>query len=203
MKFPLPQIVKRLFPELIWKMPAGGNALYFTFDDGPCPQVTPWVLDELDKYDAKATFFCIGKNAELYPELVELIKTRGHSVGNHTYSHTKGWAKRTGEYVEDIELANSFLSSTLFRPPYGRITKHQIKRLSARYHIIMWDIISRDYSSVVSPRKCIREVMPHVREGSVIVFHDSLKASRNLFYALPRILESVHKQGYKCRAIDL
>lgn len=197
-----PKFIKRMFPELTWSL-KGTGTLYLTFDDGPNPQVTPWVLDQLAKYGAKATFFCIGKNAEMYPELVERIKAEGHAIGNHTYSHCKGWGKNTGAYIEDVELANSFLGSTLFRSPYGRITKTKMRRLSTRYHIIMWSIISRDYSSVVSPRQCIREVIPHVQEGAIIVFHDSLKASRNLYYALPRILETVHSRGYKCLSIDL
>lgn len=191
-----------MFPELTWNLESPAT-IYLTFDDGPNPQVTPWVLDQLAKYNAKATFFCIGKNAEMYPEIVQRTKDEGHSIGNHTYSHCKGWGKNTGAYIEDVELANSFLGSTLFRPPYGRITKSKIRRLSARYHIIMWDILSRDYSAVVSPRKCIREVVPHLRPGAIIVFHDSLKASRNLYYALPRILATIHSHGYQCRAIDL
>lgn len=202
MYFRPPKFIKRLFSELTWNLP-GTGVLYLTFDDGPNPQVTPWVLDQLAKYDAKATFFCIGKNAELYPEIVERIKAEGHAIGNHTYSHTKGWGKNAGAYFEDVELANGFLGSTLFRPPYGRVSAAQIRRLSARYHIIMWDILSRDYSAIVSPRKCIKEVVPHIREGSIIVFHDSLKASRNLYYALPRILENIHSRGYRCHAIDL
>lgn len=202
MYFRPPKFIKRLYPELTWNL-QGIGVLYLTFDDGPNPQVTPWVLDQLAKYNAKATFFCIGKNAELYPEIVERIKAEGHAIGNHTYSHTKGWGKNAGAYIEDVELANGFLGSTLFRPPYGRMSVAQMRRLSVRYHIIMWDILSRDYSSVVSPRKCIREVVPHIRDGAIVVFHDSLKASRNLYYALPRILENIHSRGYQCHAIDL
>lgn len=202
MYFRPPRFFKKLYPELNWSI-QGSDALYLTFDDGPNPQVTPWVLDQLAIYGAKATFFCIGKNAELYPEIIERIRNEGHSVGNHTYSHTKGWGKNTGAYIEDVELANDSLHATLFRPPYGRIRKGQMRRLSVRYHIIMWDILSRDYSSIVSPRKCVREVLPHLRGGSIIAFHDSLKASRNLYYALPVILKAIHHEGYKCKAIDL
>lgn len=191
-----------MFPELTWNI-ADQKSIFLTFDDGPNPQVTPWVLDLLARHGAKATFFCIGKNAELYPELVDRIRAEGHAIGNHTYSHTKNWRRQTGEYVEDVELGNAFLGSTLFRPPYGRIGKAKIRRLSVRYHIVMWDILSRDYSSMVSPRKCVREVVPFLRPGAIVVFHDSLKASRNLYYALPRVLEAIDLRGLKCRAIDL
>lgn len=190
-------------PELTWNFNGNDKTIYLTFDDGPNPQITPWVLEQLAKYDAKATFFCIGKNAELYPEVVEQVKAAGHIVGNHTYSHTKGWGKNTGAYVDDVELANSFLHATLFRPPYGRISRGQTRRLSSRYHIVMWDILSRDYSAIVTPEQCVKEVIPHIRAGSIIVFHDSLKASRNLGYALPIVLEEIYSQGYKCQSIEL
>lgn len=202
MYFRPPGFLKKLFPQLHWHL-HDDFTIHLTFDDGPNPQVTPWVLDQLARYEAKATFFCIGKNAELYPKIVERIKAEGHAIGNHTYSHTKGWGKNTGAYVEDVELANGFLGTTLFRPPYGRISRSQIRRLSTRYHIIMWDILSRDYSAVVSPQKCVQEVVPHLRGGSIIVFHDSLKASRNLYYALPLVLEAIKNAGYHCRSIDL
>lgn len=202
MYFRPPKFVRRMFPELIWSI-NNTATIYLTFDDGPNPQVTPWVMEQLAQYNAKATFFCIGKNAEMHPEIVEQLKKEGHSIGNHTYSHCKGWGKNTGAYIEDVELANGFLGSTLFRPPYGRIRTSSIRRLSSRYHIIMWDILSRDYSSVVSPQKCVKEVVPHLRDGSIIVFHDSLKASRNLYHALPIILKEIYSRGYQCQAIDL
>lgn len=179
------------------------DAVFLTFDDGPHKQITPWVLDLLRKYDAKATFFCIGKNAEQNPDLVARILSEGHSIGNHTYSHTKSLNKRCGAYIEDVDLARSFIQSNLFRPPYGRLTPSKMRRLSDRYHIIMWDILSRDYSRLISHHRCVREVVPHLRGGSIIAFHDSLKASRNLHYALPRVLEAIKDRGLQCRRIEL
>lgn len=202
MYFRPPNFIKRLFPQLHWSLPSD-DSVFLTFDDGPTPEVTQWVLDELDKYNAKATFFCIGKNAELHPDILALVRQRGHSIGNHTYSHNKGWGMGCERYIEDVDLGNSFLHSTLVRPPYGRISKSQIRRLSERYHLIMWDILSRDYSKVVSPEKCVREVVPHLRAGSIIVFHDSVKASPNLYHTLPIVLEAIQAKGLRCRAIDL
>lgn len=202
MYFRPPKCIKRLFPQLNWSLPAD-DAIFLTFDDGPTPQVTDWVLEQLDKYNAKATFFCIGKNAELHPEILERVRSRGHSIGNHTYSHNKGWQMGCERYVEDVDLGNTFLKSNLVRPPYGRATRAQIRRLSERYHLIMWDILSRDYSKVVSPQRCVREVVPHLRAGSIVVFHDSVKASNNLYYALPIVLEAIKEKGLQCRAIEL
>ncbi|MEG0467171.1 MAG: polysaccharide deacetylase family protein [Mucinivorans sp.] len=179
------------------------SSIFITFDDGPQPQITPWVLDTLSKYNAKATFFCIGKNAEQYPEILERIRAEGHAVGNHTYSHCKGWGTKSGAYLQDVDMANTYLHTNLFRPPYGRISREQALQLSVRYKIVMWDILSRDYSSIVSHRRCVREVLPHLRGGSIIAFHDSLKASRNMRYTLPRLLAQATEQGFTCRAIEL
>lgn len=202
MYFRPPKFIRRLFPELNWYFEQQ-DSVFLTFDDGPHPIVTPWVLDQLDKYGAKATFFCIGKNAELYPEIVERIRSSGHSLGNHTYSHTKTLGQSCELYVEDVDLANQSIGATLFRPPYGRIGRSQIRRLSSRYKIVMWDILSRDYSSVISPERCVREVVPHLRGGSIIVFHDSIKASRNLYHALPIVLQAIAERGLRCKNIEL
>lgn len=202
MFFRPPKFFKRLFPQLNWHF-QDTDSVFLTFDDGPHPIVTPWVLGELSKYNAKATFFCIGKNAEMHPEIVAQIKAEGHSVGNHTYSHTKSLRQSCELYVEDVDMANEFVNASLFRPPYGRLSLSQIRRLSARYKIIMWDILSRDYSSVVSPEQCVREVVPHLRGGSIIVFHDSLKASRNLYHTLPLVLQAISEKGLKSKNIEL
>lgn len=191
-----------MFPALVWNIDQS-DSIFLTFDDGPTKHITPWVLDMLAKYDAKATFFCIGKNAEQHPDIVERILAEGHAIGNHTYSHTKSLNNRFSAYIEDVELARTFLKSNLFRPPYGRITTSKMRRLSDQYHIIMWDILSRDYSRLVSHRRCVREVVPHLRGGSIVAFHDSLKASRNMRYALPRVLEAIKDKGLKCRPIEL
>lgn len=200
-----PKIVKRLFPDLRWNFCSEQNAkrVFLTFDDGPTDEYTPWILDRLDEYDAKATFFCLGKNVEQRGKVFEEIIRRGHAVGNHSYSHVKGWGVATGRYVEDIDLADSFIGSNLFRPPYGRITPAQSRRLSERYNMIMWDVLSRDYSQLISPAACLDNVVKNVRGGSIVVFHDSEKAFRNLEYTLPRALEYLTEEGYKMEPIIL
>ncbi len=196
-------VVGRIIPSLVWTLPSV-DSVFLTFDDGPCPHTTPWVLDILRKYNAKATFFCIGKNAEQHPELIQRILDEGHSIGNHTYSHTKALLGSVEQYVEDVDLANAHLrGSNLFRPPYGRISVSKARRLRDRYHIIMWDIVSRDYSRYVSRRGCVMEVVPYIRGGSIIAFHDSLKSSHNMRYALPRVLDAIIEGGFRCRSIEL
>ena len=202
MRFKPPKFLRRLMPELIWDLPAEGK-VYLTFDDGPTPGVTEWILDELAKRGARATFFCLGKNAEQYPDLHDRIIAEGHRVGNHTYSHQKGWEMSLERYVEDVDFGNQFLRTDLFRPPYGRIKPSQARVLSERYHLIMWDIISRDYSQLVSPRKCLRNVTKYLQPGSIVVFHDSLKSYRNMRYALPRVLDKIKAAGLECGAIEL
>ena len=200
-----PKIVKRLFPDLIWSFSQQevDGKVFITFDDGPTPEITPWILDTLSKFDAKATFFCLGKNVEQYPELFQMILEGGHAVGNHTYSHQKGWEMRTGRYVEDVDLADNFIHSNLFRPPYGRIKPAQARRLSERYKLIMWDVLSRDYSQLVSPRSCLNNVVKHVKSGSIVLFHDSRKAYRNLSYTLPRTLGFLRSKGLESVKIEL
>jgi peptidoglycan/xylan/chitin deacetylase (PgdA/CDA1 family) len=190
-----PILLMKLFPELIWrfkgKEQADHNHVYLTFDDGPTPGVTSWVLDTLRQYEAKGTFFCLGKNVEKHPDIYKQIIEEGHSVGNHTYSHLKGWQMDNTEYFNDIELAGNFISSNLFRPPYGRFKTSQIKYLSENYQIVMWDVLSQDYSTTVSPDKVLTNVLENVREGSIVVFHDSVKAEPNLTSVLPRVLDSL------------
>ncbi len=191
-----------MFPSLIWSMPET-DSVYLTFDDGPTPGVTEFILDRLAEYDAKATFFCLGKNAEQHPHLFRMIVEGGHRIGNHTYSHQKGWNMSLERYLEDVDFANGLLRSDLFRPPYGRITPMQARRIGERYHIVMWDVLSRDYSQFVSPRSCLHNVTRHVRGGSIVAFHDSVKSFRNMRYALPRTLEYLREKGLKCAAIEL
>lgn len=200
------KFIKRIFPDLIWTLtqePASEGRVFLTFDDGPTPEVTPWILDTLDKFNAKATFFCLGKNVEQYPELAADILARGHALCNHTYSHMKGWGMPIGRYVEDVDLADNFIHSNLFRPPYGRIKPVQARRLSERYKMVMWDVLSRDYSQFVSPASCLRNVTKHVEAGSIVVFHDSRKAYRNMSYALPRTLEFIADRGLRSDKIEL
>jgi peptidoglycan/xylan/chitin deacetylase (PgdA/CDA1 family) len=197
-----PKFLTKIFPNLIWCIPDETEAVFLTFDDGPTKDLTPWVLDQLKKYDAKATFFCLGKNVEMNPEIFERIKAEGHIIGNHTYSHLKGWATQTAQYVQDVDFANGFLKSKLFRPPYGRIKPSQFKILKQRYKIIMWDVLSMDYSKRVSPRRVVNNVNNHLHPGAIIVFHDSKKAERSLRYALPRVLESISQKGLKFKGIE-
>ena len=203
MRIKPPKIIRKLFPSFIWNFPDEKDGIFITFDDGPRPEVTPWVLDLLDKYNAKATFFCIGKNVEMFPELFEEVKRRGHAVGNHSYSHVKGWGMHTGDYVRDIDIAGDMIRSNLFRPPYARIGTNQARVLGERYKIIMWDIISRDYNQALSGDACARNVIPHLEPGAIIVFHDSIKCSRNLFEALPQVLEAIKAKGLVCKRIEL
>ena len=203
MRIKPPKIIRKLFPSFIWNFPDEKDGIFITFDDGPRPEVTTWVLDLLDKYNAKATFFCIGKNVEMFPELFEEVKRRGHAVGNHSYSHVKGWGMHTGDYVRDIDIAGDMIRSNLFRPPYARIGTNQARVLGERYKIIMWDIISRDYNQALSGDACARNVIPHLEPGAIIVFHDSIKCSRNLFEALPQVLEAIKAKGLVCKRIEL
>ncbi len=201
MKLKPPKFLRRIMPDLIWERPSH-DAIYLTFDDGPTPGVTKWILHTLRKYRAKATFFELGKNAEMYPDLHERILQEGHKIGNHTYSHQKGWRMSLERYIEDVDFANSFLKSDLFRPPYGQITPSQSRYLATRYKIIMWDIISLDYESKISPKDCLRNVTKHMEAGSIIVFHDSEKSFHNMSYALPRVLEQAKQMGLRCEVLN-
>lgn len=191
-----------MLPDLIWEMKSD-KSVYLTFDDGPTPGITEWILATLDKYDAKATFFLLGRNVEMYPELYRKIVDAGHAVGNHTYSHQRGWNMSLEDYVDDVEFAHSFIESNLFRPPYAQITPSQSKFLGQRYKLIMWDILSRDYSPRVSPTGCLNNVIKYLEAGSLIVFHDSEKSFRNMSYALPHVLVRIEEMGLKCNKIEL
>ena len=203
MYFRAPGILHRIFPDFIWHFPEEENAIFLTFDDGPSPEVTPWVLDCLDEYGVKATFFCLGKNVEMHPQLYAEILRRGHATGNHSYSHLKGWGMDTGAYIRDVDTAAEHIHSNLFRPPYGRIGPRQAKMLSERYKLIMWDILSRDYSRTLSGKRCVKNVVKHLRPGAIIVFHDSVKSAQNLWYALPKVLEAIAEHGLECKKIEL
>jgi peptidoglycan/xylan/chitin deacetylase (PgdA/CDA1 family) len=202
MRFTPPKFLKRMAPGLIWDM-EGEPDVYLTFDDGPTPGNTEWIIETLAKYDAKATFFCLGKNVEQYPDTFRKLIEAGHKAGNHTYSHQKGWSMSLERYVEDVDFANQFIHTDLFRPPYGRIKLSQARILSERYTLVMWDVLSRDYSSLITPRQCTRNVLKHVRAGSIVVFHDSWKSARNMRYALPRVLQYLKDNGLKCSVIEV
>ena len=202
MKIKPPKFVRRLMPDLIWEI-EDEQGVFLTFDDGPTPGVTEWILAMLERYDAKATFFVLGKNVEMYPDLYQKILDAGHKVGNHTYSHQKGWAMSLERYLEDIDFAGDIVHSELFRPPYARVTPAQMKAVAKRYKVVMWDIVSRDYNRALSPESCLRNVTKYLAPGSIVVFHDSEKAFKNMSYALPRTLEFIREKGLKCKIIEL
>lgn len=198
---------KVLFNRLVWKMPVGDTpAVYLTFDDGPHPIATPFVLDQLAKYNAKATFFCIGKNVEEYPGIYNDIIQHGHSVGNHTHNHLNGWYTGKEKYIQNIEQAGEYINTRLFRPPYGRIRRGQINALIKRkrpYNIYMWDVLSGDFDTNISPEQCLANVLNNIEPGSIVVFHDSQKAWDRMSYTLPKVLEHCRNNNWKPEALPL
>ncbi len=199
-----PLLYRLLFPEAIWRIKRRGRkVVYLTFDDGPIPEVTPWVLDVLDKENVKATFFMVGDNVRRHPELYEEIKRRGHSYGNHTMHHVQGMKTSTRAYLRDIEEADALIDSSLFRPPHGIMRWAQSRALRNHYNIVMYDLVTRDYDPSIRPDKILRNVMDYVRNGSIIVFHDSLRSERNLRYALPLAIKWFKKEGYEFLPIDM
>ncbi|MBQ3237449.1 MAG: polysaccharide deacetylase family protein [Bacteroidaceae bacterium] len=197
-----PQFIRRLYPRACWRMDSSERAVYLTFDDGPIPEVTPWVLDVLDKYRIKATFFMVGDNVRKHPDEFKMVVERGHRIGNHTYNHLKGMAEHTDHYVANIDKADCYLSTNLFRPPHGLMRLRQYRALCERYHIIMWDLVTRDYNPKLNGRQILRKVQQYARPGSIITFHDSLRATHNLYYALPRAIEWLLAEGYEFKVFD-
>jgi len=207
------RFIKKIFSNYVWDIPNTENKIYLTFDDGPTPEITEWVLQELEKYNAKATFFCIGNNIEKHPEIFEKVITKGHSIGNHTFNHLNGWKTSTEDYLENAKLCETAICSRklsglksatckLFRPPYGRIKASQAKQLKQLgYQIIMWDVLSADYDATITKEKCLENVVKNVQSGSIIVFHDSVKAFPHLEYTLPKALEILNKKGFVFEAI--
>ncbi|MEZ5071217.1 MAG: polysaccharide deacetylase family protein [Bacteroidales bacterium] len=191
----------RALHRMTWDMPGESRSVYLTFDDGPTPGVTSWVLDQLDEAGARATFFCLGRNVDKHPDLYSEILLRGHSTGNHSYSHLKGFRSSVRRYVDDVDLAGNLIDSKLFRPPYGRIFPGQVRAVLERYDIIMWDVLSIDYNRNLGGERVLQNVVRNVRPGSIIVFHDSEKASENLYYALPGTLDYLCKEGYAMEAL--
>ena len=201
-----PGWLKRIYDSYIWSIPVNDKTLYLTFDDGPHPEATPFVLRELKKYNALATFFCIGKNVVSYPGIYKQIKNEGHSVGNHTYHHLNGWKTGNDDYLKDIALASQEIDSDLFRPPYGRITSFQAKNLKSAMNgkepkVIMWDVLSGDFDIDCTPQQCLSNVLLATVSGSIIIFHDSEKAFPNLAYTLPRILDYFSEKGYLFKSL--
>ena len=207
-----PWWLKRLYPRLVWDLRAVSSPgirdkekiLYLSFDDGPHPQATPFVLEQLKKYDARATFFCIGKNVQEHPQIYRQILSEGHRVGNHTQNHLNGWKTRDADYIENVRLATRYIDSDLFRPPYGRISAFQadlLKKPPFNYKIVMWEVLSADFDRALDPGRCARNVIRHARPGSIVVFHDSEKAFDRLKGALPVVLDHFSSLGYRFEGI--
>ena len=197
------RFIKKIFSNYFWDIPNTENKIYLTFDDGPTPEITEWVLQELEKYNAKATFFCIGNNIEKHPEIFEKVIIKGHSIGNHTFNHLNGWKTSTEEYLDNSRRCETEISNlkseicNLFRPPYGKIKASQAKKLrQLGYKIIMWDVLSADYDGTISAEKCLENATKNVTPGSIIVFHDSVKAFAHLEYTLPKALEYFKEKGF-------
>ncbi len=219
-----PLVAKKMFPNYIWDITAKDKVIYLTFDDGPTPEITNWTLHTLKNFDAKATFFCIGNNIKKHPDIFQNILNEGHAVGNHTFNHIKGWKTKTKDYLRDIKqcedvfkvhsskiknqnlkLANhQSLIKNIFRPPYGQIKPKQGKQLlRLGYSIVMWDVLSFDWDKHVTKETCLNNVINKTTQGSIVVFHDSVKASKNMQYALPKTLEHFNELGYAFKALQL
>ena len=197
-----PQFVRQLYPRACWRMNASEKSVYLTFDDGPIPEVTPWVLDVLDKYHIKATFFMVGDNVRKHTDEYQMVVERGHRIGNHTYNHLKGFEEGADRYIANVDKADCFLTTNLFRPPHGLMRMSQYKVLSERYRIIMWDLVTRDYNAKLTGEQVLSKVKRYVRNGSIITFHDSLRSVENLRYALPRAIEWLQSEGYEFKVFD-
>lgn len=197
-----PGFIRNLFPNFTWNIPTKEKVIYLTFDDGPIPEVTPWVLEQLNEHNAQATFFCVGDNVGKYPELFEQIIESGHSVGNHTFNHLNGWRTDNIPYFHNIRRCARMVNSELFRPPYGRLRPKQSQFLQRHYRIVMWDILSGDFDPKLSEDQCYQNVISNVKPGSIVVFHDSLKAKEKLVYTLPKVLSHLSNQGFLFKKLD-
>ena len=200
-----PRIYRWLFPGSIWRIPAPKGtpkSVYLTIDDGPIPEMTPWILDILDKYGIKATFFCVGENVQKYPALYNMLLERGHRVGNHTHNHIQGIRFRSKNYIRNIAEATKHIDSNLFRPPHGHMRFPQVIRLRKLFRIIMWDVVTRDYSPHMTAKGVLNNIKRYTRNGSIIVFHDSLKAKGRIEEALPKAIEWLQKEGYQFCIFD-
>jgi len=204
-----PGLLPLLYPSLTWRMADTSQTLYLTFDDGPVPGPTEFVIDTLNQYNAGATFFCIGDNVRKHPDIFRKLLTRGHAVANHTFNHVNGWKTNRTDYLQNIKqcqeemsqyTTNASTTRPLFRPPYGRITRSQIKALPD-FQIIMWDVLSVDYDRNLSAERCLKNTIHAIRPGSIIVFHDSLKAEKNMSYALPRVLDHFVNRGFQFKTL--
>lgn len=192
-----PKLLKAFLPAYTWHIATDERVLYLTFDDGPIPEVTPWVLETLRRFGAKATFFCVGDNVVKHPEVYRQVLEEGHSVGNHTFNHLNGWQTEHVVYLNNVRRCARVVKSRLFRPPYGRLMPRQREFLRRHFQIVMWDVLSGDYDAGISPQQCLENVVDNAQPGSIVLLHDSLKAERNLRYTLPAVLEYFAGEGYR------
>ncbi len=197
-----PFILYRLYyPTGLWHVESADKDIYLTFDDGPVPEVTPWVLDQLERYNAKATFFCVGDNVRKNPEIFAEIIRRGHNVGNHTFSHMNGWKANRLEYLHNVLKCKKHFETPLFRPPYGKISIIQRTLVKRYFKVVYWSVLSGDFDSSITPQACLEKAITSTEKGSIVVFHDSLKAQKNLCFALPAFLKHFHEKGYEFKVI--
>ncbi|MDR3219366.1 MAG: polysaccharide deacetylase family protein [Dysgonamonadaceae bacterium] len=196
-----PKLYRNLYRGSHWRFNTDKKVVYLTFDDGPIPEITPWVLDLLDKYAIKATFFCVGDNVRKHPEIYQMVQDRGHLVGNHTFHHLQGLNSSTESYLEDVQQAGELIKSELFRPPHGHMRLPQFSALKKRYKVIMWDVVTRDYSRLKTADQVFEIVKKYTRNGSIIVFHDSIKSGDRMKESLPQSIEWLLEQGYSFRQI--
>jgi peptidoglycan/xylan/chitin deacetylase (PgdA/CDA1 family) len=197
-----PLLVRWIYPRAHWRMNRHEKSVYLTFDDGPIPEITPWVLDLLDHYGIKATFFLVGDNVRKHPQEFEMIKARGHRLGNHTFNHIRGFEYLSKNYLANTDKANELIHTNLFRPPHGHMRWAQYMVLRRKYQIVMWDLVTRDYSKRLNGPQVLEKVKKYARNGSIITFHDSLKSEQNLKYALPKAIEWLLEQGYAFKVFD-
>jgi len=196
-----PLWLQLLLPKLTWHRSRKEKCIYLTFDDGPIPDVTPQVLNILKKYNIKATFFCVGENIVKHPDIFQQLLTAGHRIGNHTHNHLKGWKTPTAHYLQNIEKCQQYTQTELFRPPYGQCTPTQFRRIRKKYEIIMWDVITYDFDKHLTPEQCYQNAIKHSTNGSIVVFHDNIKATPRLYYALPKAIEYWIAQGFEFRTL--
>lgn len=194
-------VFRKLYPKAIWKIPTEEKEIYLTFDDGPIPGLTDWVLDELNNYNAKATFFCVGANILKNKSVFDRIVNEGHTIANHTMHHVKGFKNNVADYISEVDACETITASNLFRPPYGQLRRSQYKALLNKgYKIVLWDVISYDYENI-NPEKCLMNVLNHTTKGSIVLFHDNIKAEKNLRFVLPLFLKHFANLHYKFKAL--
>lgn len=198
-----PNVLRKMYKQCVWRMPANGKKVYLTFDDGPIEDLTPWIADYLKKYNIKGTFFCVGDNVAKNPGIYKRLIDDGHSIGNHTYNHLKGFYTGNETYFDNVAKCDAVMKTNLFRPPYGQLKFSQERVLAKKYKIILWDILSYDYSQTLSPEKCLQNAVKYTRPGSIIVFHDNIKAEKNVTYALPRAIDQLLDKGFEFDSIRL